>query len=557
MAYLTIEEAAHRLGITPGTVRSKCRTGAIRATKKTGRWLVYESEVPPGTKIDRLRGPLVSRLDFEKALNQIELLDLIEEWVPDILRHEDELSDRASVLKGAARRIQTNTFDPPRDVEVPKTPFFSRTGRLISLEERVAFHALVASFAQDIDLSMANSVYSARLATTGKFFTRKGTLQWKRWLKHVRRHLHWGEPWLIKTDLTAYFDTIKFDLLDAELQSLAVPKDAREAISAMVQAWSPLQGVGLLQGPDAARILGNLYLAPVDAAMNLAQVNYSRYMDDIRITGNSKSSVIKGLRLLERECRVRGLILSPNKTTLHSGKEAREADKESARDAVLYFLRIGDLKIARRRMRRLLDDSISDDGHLNARNFRFSLWRLTKFRDHYVLPKVLVRLDDLAPAASVVAEYLRPFVTKPTVEVAISNYLTSPENVRHPHLVFFLFAVMLDHPGPLPSAWTDAAIEIMRDTNAPQELRGIAANLAARTKNSAVIGWLRSSAHTEKDVYFVRALLTALARVGALDIATIKTMHTRGPLLARCVDYLSSTSSIPSLASVRERVPIP
>ncbi|XVA02862.1 RNA-directed DNA polymerase [Prescottella equi] len=416
---------------------------------------------------------------------------------------------------------------------------------------------MVASFAHNVDTTLSENVFSARLAKSGPFFTRKGTFQWKRWLKHVRRHLQRGEPWLIKTDLTAYFDTIKFDLLDAELQSLAVANDVRKTLSEMLQAWSPLQGAGLLQGPDAARILGNLYLAPVDAAMDLTGVGYSRYMDDIRITGSSKASVINGLRLLERECRIRGLILSPNKTTIHSGKEARTADKESARDSVLYFLRVGKIPLAKRRMRRLLNDSISDDGHLNARNFRFSLWRLTVYRDHYVLPKVLSRLDDLAPAASVVSEYLRPFINKPAVEQSLADYLTDSRKVRHPHLVFFLFAVMLDHPGPLPAAWTDAAATLMRDTAAPKELRGIAANLAAHTRNAAVIGWLRSSARTDEDPYFVRALLTALARVGALDVATVKTMRTRGPLLSRCVDHLSCATSLPSLASVRERVLIP
>lgn len=557
LAYLTVEEAARRLGVSPATVRSRCKSGSIAATKSGGRWLIDASAIHSHPTTPVTRTTLADRIDLDGALAQIERLDLIEEWVPDILRHEDQLADRSGVIDGARRRVAGLVFDPPREVEVPKTPFFTRTGRLLSLEERVAFHAVVASFAPAADSSLSKNVYSARLATRGAFFTRKGTLQWKRWLRHVRRHLRRGEPWLIKTDLTAYFDTIKFDLLDAELQSLSISTDAREAISAMLQSWTPLQGAGLLQGPDAARILGNLYLAPVDAMMDYSGVSYSRYMDDVRITGRTKSSVISGLQILERECRNRGLILSPNKTTLHSGRDALNDDAEKIRDAVLYFLRVGNFTQAKRRLRRLLKDSIADDGHLNARNFRFSLWRLTKYRDHYVLPQVLARLDDLAPAASVVAQYLRPFISKPKVEVALSDFLTAPDNVRHNHLVFFLFAVMLDHEGPPPAQWTAAADSLMRDPAAPKELRGVAANLAARSKSASVISWLRSTARSNGDQYFVRCLLTALARVGALDAATAKTVRTRGPLLARAVDYLEQAETLPSLASIHDRVPIP
>ena len=556
MAYLTVDELAHRSGMTADALRAKCRSGAIPATKHGGRWLIDETMVAGVVGSNRSYARLSRLVDVKTALGHVRSLDLVEEWVPDILRHEDQLANIDAVLAGARLRIRSGLWDAPRAVEVPKTSFFTRPGRLVSLEERVALHAVVATFARDVDSSLSSRVYSARLATAGKYFTRKGTHQWKRWLRYVRRRLTNGEPWMIKTDLTAYFDTIKFDLLEAELQALAVPADTRGALMNMLQAWSPLQGMGLLQGPDAARVLGNLYLAPVDAAMQVTGVGYSRYMDDVRITGPSKAVVIEGLRVLERECRSRGLILSPNKTTLHSGKDALNVDREDARGAVLYFLGVKDFRQAKARLRQILRKSIAQEG-VERRNFKFSLWRLAKLRDRTVLANVLARLDDLAPVASVVAEYLRPYISDPVVETALSDYLNDVQNVRHPHLVFHLFAVMLDHAGPLPRPWVDHAARLMKDADAPAELRGIAANLAARSRRRGVVSWLRSSARSSQDIYLVRSYLTALARIGSLDSKTIDAVRGRDPLLARSITYLVGTKSLPSLATLRARVPIP
>ncbi|WP_244930829.1 reverse transcriptase domain-containing protein [Nocardioides sp. W7] len=556
MAYLTVTEFAHRSGVTANELRLRCRNGTLPAAKHRGRWLIDEAAVPALAGSRRYVG-LSRRVNLNAALAHVRSLDLIEEWVPDLLRHEDQLADIGSVVAGARSRIRSGTWGPPRDVEVPKTSFFTRPGRLISLEERVAFHAVVATFAGAIDKSLSNRVYSARLAAGGKFFTRRGTNQWKRWLRYVRRRLTHGEPWMIKTDLTAYFDTIKFDLLEDELKALAVPVDSREALMGMLQAWSPLKGAGLVQGPDAARVLGNLYLAPVDSVMVAAGFGYSRYMDDVRITGATKADVIEGMRVLEKECRNRGLILSPNKTTIHSGPDALNVDREDGRGAVLYFLGARDFRSARKRLRLLLRQSTSAPGELDPRNFKFSLWRLAKLRDRTVLAHVLSRLDDLAPAASVVAEYLRPYIDEALVESELSDFLDDVDNVRHPHLVFHLFAAMLDHPGPLPSRWIDHAVRLMKDAAAPAELRGIAANLAARSRHPRVIAWIRRSAKSTPDVYLVRSYATALARVGSLDAVTVGFLRAQDPLLARSASYLTNAKSLPSLATLKARVPIP
>jgi len=68
----------------------------------------------------RVTNPAPLDLDYATALQHIERLDLVEEWLPDVLRHEDELSDRARVLAEAQTNVKTMAFARSIGVEVPK-----------------------------------------------------------------------------------------------------------------------------------------------------------------------------------------------------------------------------------------------------------------------------------------------------------------------------------------------------------------------------------------------------------------------------------------------------
>ncbi len=143
-------------------------------------------------------------IDCGRAMQHVRALDLREEWIPDVLRHEDQLADAAHILSNAERRVKHHDFGASIGVEIPKTPFFSRSGQLLSLEDRIALHSVVALFADTVEEELEKVVYSARLATRGRYFTRKGITQWNKWLSYVSGQLR-RSPWMIKTDITAYF----------------------------------------------------------------------------------------------------------------------------------------------------------------------------------------------------------------------------------------------------------------------------------------------------------------------------------------------------------------
>lgn len=553
--YVTVAQAASRVGVTPGTIRKRCAAGELTCRRVGGRWEVEESQLPvvaaTTSGLRALRGA-----DFTRALEQIEALDLTEEWIPDILRHKDQLADRTQVLLNAKQRLVRGEVGRSTEVQVPKTPFFTRAGQLIPLEDRIVLHSVVSLFSHDIEAQLSPEVFSARLAVRGKYLTRRGTHQWARWVKHVRSSLQGPTRWMIKTDLTAYFDTIQHDILDGDLQALGVSGEVRAALMMLLRAWSPLHGNGLLQGPDACRLLGNLYLVPVDHAVLGAGFRYSRYMDDIRIVGDSKVEVIAAFRLLEQEVRKRGLILSPSKTSLLSGKDARNVDRDDWKTRALYFMDRRSHRLATFYLRRIFDRATLSGDTVDVRSSKFSLWRLAQLGDRSVLRSVLSNLDNLAPVASVVAEYLRPYAGRKRVRTGLTDYLESDASIRHEYSMYYLFALMLERRKSLPATWVEAANESLRNPQAPVWLRGVAANVVTRGGDLGDIVWIRGQIRSASGEDYVRMLLVALARVGALDAASAAHARGRSSYLIRTVDYLERVRYLPSLTKVHGYVKI-
>jgi len=249
-------------------------------------------------------------------------------WVPDILNHEDDLADPSDVVAEAARRIEepNEPFDVPVIVPVPKSPYFPRNSTNLSLVDRIAYHAVVLSFAKELERSLTPSVYSARLEESGaRRFLKSGRNAWVRWKTAVLK-ASTDEMWVAETDITGFFDFIKHELLIPEIEALGVNGKVLSALREMLRTWTTTVNTGLPQGPDASRALGNFYMVPVDRAMEgLPGVSYLRYMDDIRIIGPKRADVVRALHVLDAECRRRGLALSTKKTEIREGGAARKA----------------------------------------------------------------------------------------------------------------------------------------------------------------------------------------------------------------------------------------
>ena len=548
MNFLTVEEAAERLGLSVATVRRRAATGDIQASKSGKQWLIEEADLPVvGPPRDRRYVPPPPKVDIPTALRHVRETDLSELWVPDILRYEDQFHENDQLIAAAAAKFFNSPPEPSLEVDVSKTPFFTRSAILISLEDRIAYQAAIGAIAKQTEALLPDTVYSARLSKNSRWFFNQGTKMWLAWHKQIRKDLQNDCPWMIKTDLVSYFDHIPHQLMLNEVSSLNPDPRVLETLRRMLAMWAIVPGIGIPQGPNASRLLGNLYLLPVDRAMIDAGYRYLRYMDDIRIIGKTKTEVIAGMRLLEKECRRRGLVVSAAKTKMLHGKAAVQDEQRTDRDEADYFINSDQLPKARRELKEILKRALASEGQLDASAARFSLYRLARLREHTVLQSVLSHLDDLAPAASVVAAYLRHFITRETVVKGIDAFLSDPDRSYSTYLVTWLFAAMIEAPGQLPYVWTRHAARYFRDRNQPSYLRAVAACVLARSGRPADVNWIRSELGREHDPTLLRGYAVALHWVGALDDGTRAVLVAKSADLVPTVKYLAGRRSLPSL----------
>ena len=109
----------------------------------------------------------------------------VDNWAPDVLRNNDRLIDRDKLLKRTEERLESKNVDVASEIEMPKTPFFARTGHMLSLEDRITCHATVGTFATKIESCLSGTVvFSTRLAPPkSRQLTLKGVKQSKRQLR--------------------------------------------------------------------------------------------------------------------------------------------------------------------------------------------------------------------------------------------------------------------------------------------------------------------------------------------------------------------------------------
>jgi excisionase family DNA binding protein len=552
---LTVEEVAERTGLSVATVRRRAAQGSMAAEKVGRQWLIRASRVPKGRSQPR-GGPTLPAVDLTKSLRELEHRDLVDVWVPDILAFEDMLADRASVMSEASMRLwNSGPFEAVVEVEVPKTPFFSRPASMPTLPDRLAYHAAVGSFAERVDGLLSERVYSARLSKDPDHLLLNGRDQWLRWNQAVIDSLDAGFLWMVKSDVTAYFDNIEHRLLFGDIDALNPDPRIASALKRMLGSWASVPGRGLPQGSDVSRVLGNLYLVPVDDAMRTGDWSYFRYMDDFRVLGRSRAEVQAGVRVLERECRKRGLTLSTHKTALLVGTAAKADLEESELDEAQYWMDIGNDAEARRRLRNILKSSLARVGNLDDRRARFSLWRLWRLRDHHEMGRVLENIERLGPVAPIVVQYLRPFLSRKRVQNGVEAFLMDRERNTSSFVSTWLLGLLIESQSNSRAVLAYAR-DICINRNEPAFHRAVAASVLALGGRPSDISWLRSALGTEYDPSIIRAFLVALARVSALTRDAQRLAVTRWPEAERTVQYLGGRTSLPSLVYRTTRVPV-
>jgi hypothetical protein len=407
----------------------------------------------------------------------------------------------------------------------------------------------VLELAPAIEAVRPKAVYSGHV-DGNKYLLMNGRDLFMQWQAQSRRIVRQGYSHVVRTDITSYFDNILLRPLFEDLDRLVPARWAYNSLRTMLNGWSATRGMGLPQGPDASRLLANLYLHQVDQALIANGIVFTRYMDDYRLFGRSSTEVRAASQELHTLLRYRGLSLSSAKTKLLIGKAAIEDTRVQELDDATYILRTAPPRAGRRLLRKLVKQSIKKGNATDVKKAKYSIYRLLANRDSGALKHILANLTALAPLDRLVAIYLAPWVKKGLVERGVDSFLSDRRLNVHQTQAAWLLAMMMEHPAP-PEGWVKRARIIAMDKNEPYWLRGVAAQVLGHSGSAVDREWLLRQVRLEPDARLVRDYLVALRRGGKLPKDVCQNAARRLPELLRCIDYLGSVSHLPSIIDIK------
>jgi RNA-directed DNA polymerase len=141
-------------------------------------------------------------------------------------------------------------------------------------------------------------------------------------LAEIERLLAAGYMHVVDVDLRKYFDTIPHKGLMNEVAKKIADGRVLDLIEAYLHQgilegmnlWTPEMGTP--QGAVISPLLANVYLHPVDAAMQQSGYRLVRYADDMVVLCRTREEAEAALAKLKELIEVRGLQLHPDKTRL-------------------------------------------------------------------------------------------------------------------------------------------------------------------------------------------------------------------------------------------------
>jgi retron-type reverse transcriptase len=246
-------------------------------------------------------------------------------------------------LENLVQQVKAEDFpySPLADhkVYVPKPSTTLRTMSLMAVADVIVYQALVNVIA---DQSHPYLVSHENGHVLGNLYTGPGKRwmlqpwkrQYTRFVKRVENLYRIGNPWIASTDIVAFYDTIDHErLLSLVRQYCGEDTKFESFFRQCLSKWSAhnstsTMGRGIPQGSNASDFLANLYLHKIDRKLIANGHHYIRYVDDIRILGEDKSTVQHGLILFDLELKCAGLVAQVTKTSVH---KVEDIEKEISR----------------------------------------------------------------------------------------------------------------------------------------------------------------------------------------------------------------------------------
>jgi len=393
---------------------------------------------------------LKDHLDLHKAYKRIQQ-DKRDDTLPDVFNYRDyerSLDENLGLIGAQIETPNQYQVKSPAYIEIPKKGFTLRPVAAPKIDDRILYQALADALAPHFQPEPC--VYSNRLSGDQNS-TRMFSIGVESWLKFqdaVAENCT-KFPYVVETDITAYFEHISHRHLNNRIQDLFagkidddVLKEIKVLLPRLWKRWNRNKDFGIPQVNDASSFFGNLFLDELDKWMLRNNYVFLRYVDDMRIFAMDEPGARRALAELISQLRDMGLYIASGKTMIMETAPFLKKMQESAQQMNFIETEIKtglpkQIENAASMLEEMITEIIANPDKFNDRHFRYCVHRFKKMKvnnlalathDH-VVEEVLRRLRTMPHSTDVFIDYLSLFPDSENVQSKIVEFLESNYNI--------------------------------------------------------------------------------------------------------------------------------
>lgn len=236
-----------------------------------------------------------------------------------------ELRDSDSAKDNYERIAELNVHS--ERLLAPSGPAGFRVVTKIHLFWNIYLNGLAIAIAEALEQQRSPNVHSYRFLPTGDEQLFDENRSWRAFKEAtaVQASAAGDAAVVVQTDVSSFYEHVSHHYIENLINGLGGDAEpVSKQVNALLSKLFAGRSFGLPVGGQGARILAELFLNQVDAALTARGVHWSRYVDDYVLIADNTSGAYRALGILAQGLMDYGLSLNKSKTVFLSSKHYRD-----------------------------------------------------------------------------------------------------------------------------------------------------------------------------------------------------------------------------------------